>query len=350
MHPLQRMASRFKGGVLLALLLVGGQVFAQASASALRLIQATPEAERGVLQLPFKDELRSDWHYTPRSRDGLAWRAMSPAQRDATIALLRSALTEPGLAKVRALMSLEIVLRELETFGLSRDPDNYAVAIYGQPAARDAAWGWRIEGHHLSLHFSLEGDRHLATLPQFFGANPAQVPRDVTGGPPKGFRLLAAEEDLARSWLESLTPAQLRAAVFGEQPFGDIVTRNAARVKPMAPVGLPLSDMNAAQQATVLKLVAVFAEHLRADLTQARLARVRAGGLDSIRVAWAGATQRGEPFYFRVQGADFLIEFDNSGANHIHSVWRDFDGDWGRDVLAEHYRRAAARGQPHRQP
>ncbi len=168
-----------------------------AVAAAQRLIDATSPAHRTLLLHPFTDAARSDWHYTPRSRDGLPWKAMSAAQRDATTALLRSALNEQGLEKVRALMALEITLRELESFGLNRDPENYAVAIYGTPGA--PGWGWRIEGHHLSLHFSLDGERYVATLPQFFGANPGVVPRDVGGGAPRaGFRLLGNEEDLAR--------------------------------------------------------------------------------------------------------------------------------------------------------
>ncbi len=316
------------------------------SAAAQRLIDATSQADRAALLLPFNDEARSNWHYTPRSRDGLAWKAMSPAQRDASTALLRSALSEPGLNKVRALMALEIALRELETFGLMRDPDNYAIAIYGAPAA--PAWGWRIEGHHLSLHFSLSADRYVATLPQFFGANPALVPRDTAGAPRKGFRLLGGEEDLAREWLDSLSPAQRSKALLDARPFGDIVTRNAARVNPLAPVGLEFASMNSNQQALLLKLLGAFADHLNPELAEARLARVRAATLESIRFGWAGSTVRGEPHYFRIQGATFLIEFDNSGGNHIHSVWRDFQGDWGRDVLADHYRRAAVNGQPHR--
>jgi Protein of unknown function (DUF3500) len=334
------------------MLVVGGlNATAQASsasAAALRLIDATPHADRSALRRPFADDARSDWHYTPRSRDGVAWRSMSAAQRDATQQLLRSALSEPGLAKVRALMSLEIALRELETFGLSRDPDNYAIAIYGEPAA--AAWGWRIEGHHLSLHFSLAGDRIVASLPQFFGANPATVPRDIGGGPRQGFRLLGAEEDLARRCLDALTAAQRQAVRFDTRTYGDIVTRNAARVAALAPVGLAFGDMHAEPQALLLKLIGAFADHLQPELADARLARVRAGALESIRFGWAGSTARGEPFYFRIQGATFLIEFDNSGGNHVHSVWRDYAGDWGRDVLAEHYRRAQDDGQPHRKP
>jgi Protein of unknown function (DUF3500) len=337
----------------IALLVAAGVVVAQPqpqpSAAAQSLIDATPAAERAALLLPFSDAARSDWHYTPRSRDGVAWKSMSAPQRDASLALLRSALSDSGIAKVRAVMALEIALRELEAFGLMRDPDNYAFAIFGTPGA--PAWGWRIEGHHLSLHFTLRADRHVATLPQFFGANPAVVPRDTAAlAPRKGFALLGAEEELAREWLQGLSAAQRRSAVFEARPFGDIVTRNAARVDRLAPVGLEFAAMSPAQQARVLKLIAAFADHLQPELADARLARVRAGTLESIRVGWAGSTRRGEPYYFRLQGATFLIEFDNSGGNHVHSVWRDFQGDWGRDVLAEHYRRASAEGVPHGKP
>lgn len=318
-----------------------------ATQAAVRLIQATPPAQRAQLLLPFTDAARSDWHYTPRRRDGIAWKAMSAAQREATTALLRTALNERGLDKVRAVMALEITLRQLESSGPSRDAENYAVAVYGQPGV--GGWGWRIEGHHLSLHFSLDGDRHVATLPQFFGANPAVVPRDVGGGAPReGFRLLGSEEDLARQWLASLSPAQRARAVFDTRPFGDIVSGNAARARPPEAAGLPFADMDAAQQAQVLKLIGAFADHLQPELAQARLTRVQAAPLDAIRVGWAGSTQPRQPHYFRIQGAGFLIEFDNSDGNHVHSVWRDFDGDFGRDVLGEHYRQAEGGGHRHR--
>lgn len=314
---------------------------ASARSAALRLIEATPAVERSALLLPFSLAARSDWHYTPRRRDGIAWKHLSAAQRDATTALLRSALNERGQDKVRALMALEITLRELESFGLSRDPENYAVALYGQPGV--GGWGWRIEGHHLSLHFSLDGERYVASLPQFFGANPARVPADAAAaGPPAGFRLLGSEEDGARAWLASLDDAQRRTLLVDARPYGDILGRNAPRATPLGDAGLAFGAMDGAQQALLLKLVAVFAEHLQPELAQARLARVRAAPLDRLRVAWAGSMRPLEPHYFRIQGANFLIEYDNSGGNHVHSVWRDFDGDFGRDVLAEHYRRAGA--------
>jgi Protein of unknown function (DUF3500) len=314
-----------------------------AAAAALRLIETTAPGDRAQLQWSFDEQRRSDWHYTPRQRDGVAWKAMTPEQRLATTALLQSALNERGHDKVRALMALETTLRDLESSGSLRDPENYAIAIYGQPGA--AAWGWRIEGHHLSLHFSLAGDRVVATLPQFFGANPAEVPRDVGRDPRpaaqrKGFRLLGTEEDLAREWLTSLTDTQRQQALFDKRSYGDIVSRNLPQAQPLDAVGLPFAQMDTAQQGQLLKLVGAFADHLQPELAQARLARVQSASMAALRFAWAGSTTPGQPHYFRIQGANFLIEFDNSGGNHIHAVWRDFDGDFGRDVLREHYRRA----------
>lgn len=310
-----------------------------ASTAALELMRLVSGEARAALLQPFTDEARSDWHYTPRRRTGIAYRDMNDGQRQAATALLRTALTAAGIDKVHAIMQLEIALRELETFNTSRrDPENYALAIFGAPAAAGSAWGFRLEGHHLSLHFTLEGDRFVSTLPQFMGSNPAQVPHDIAkGGPKQGTRVLAEEEDLARALLASLRGPARAAALFDSRTYGDIVTRNAAKLDPLAPVGVQFSALGAGEQAQLLRLLQAFAQHLRPELADARLARVRASGLDSIRFGWAGSTERGKPFYFRVQGATFLIELDNSGGNHIHSVWRDFEGDWGRDVLRDHY-------------
>jgi len=312
-----------------------------AASAAIQLVRATPPGAHSGLLQPFTDQARSDWHYTPRRRTGVAWREMSTAQRAAATELLRSALTENGLDKVRAVMALEIALREFETFGFARDPENYAIAIFGEPNDAARPWGWRIEGHHLSLHWTLRGDAYIATLPQFFGANPARVPRDFGKALSTGSRVLGEEEDRARALLASLSPQQRSAAVFDTRPYGDIVTRNAARAGPPEPKGIGFGALSAAQQGQLLALVSAFAEHLKPEYAQARLARVRAGGaLNSLRFGWAGAVDPGQPYYFRIQGTSFVIELDNSGGNHVHSAWRDFDGDWGRDVLAEHYRRA----------
>ncbi|MCL4800516.1 MAG: DUF3500 domain-containing protein [Burkholderiales bacterium] len=341
-------------GLLLLLALLPGpsgaaETMAPAAAiraAAARLLDATPEAQRGRLLQPFAIGARADWHYTPRRRAGIPFKEMNEAQRAAAQQLLAAALSDGGLGKVRAVIALEIALRELETFGLSRDPENYAFAIYGAPDAR-APWGWRIEGHHLSLHFTLADGKVAATLPQFLGANPAEVPRDIPGGPRKGARALGEEEDRAFELLDALSDAQRRTAVFSDASYGDIVTGNAGKVDPQQPVGIAFGDLDRKQQALLLRLVDAFADVVEPALAEQRLARVRSGGLAAIRFGWAGARKRGAAYYYRIQGPAFLIELDNRGGNHIHSVWRDFDGDWGRDVLAEHYRRTAGTAHRH---
>ena len=341
------MARRLAAAALLVAAMIAAPALAAGALDAANaLAGATPASSRSSLLLPDTEAARSDWHYTPRSRDGIPWKAMGDAQRAAATALMRSALSDAGVAKVRAVMALEIVLREVETFGLSRDPDNYAFAIYGTPAA-GAPWGWRVEGHHLSLHFTLVGDDYAATLPHFFGANPATLPRDFPkAGMNKGQRVLGREEDLAFELHDALDPAQRKAAFLDARPYGDIVSRNAPTLELPAPAGIGFGSLGVAQQAILLKLVTAFAEHLQPALAEARLARVRNGGLATLRFGWAGSAKKGEPYYFRIQGARMLVEFDNSGGNHVHSVWRDGDGDFGRDVLREHYRKAG--GTPHK--
>ncbi len=316
------------------------------TSTARSLVDLTPQAQRPTLLLPFTLEARTDWHYVPRNRPGVAFKAMEPAQRQAAHKLLATALSEPGLVKIRALFALEIALREMESFGPLRDPDNYAFAIFGTPDAKQA-WGWRIEGHHLSLHFTLEGGQVVATLPQFVGANPSEVPRDFAGGPRKGQRLLGEEEDRAFALFNSLSPAQRTQTVFSAQSFGDIVSTNAGQLDPLAPVGIPFSALAPAQQALLLRVIESMAAVAEPSLAQQRLERVREGGLDGIRFGWAGAQQRNQRYYWRIQGPGFLIEWDNTTGNHHHSVWRDFKGDWGRDVLGEHYRRAQGGSHKH---
>lgn len=315
-------------------------------AAAIRLIDETPESQRARLVHSFTIEARSDWHYTPRSRAGVPFSEMSAAQRAAGQQLLAAALSDAGLGKVRAVIALEIALRELETFSFSRDPENYAFAIYGVPDAK-APWGWRIEGHHLSLHLTLADGKVLATLPQFLGANPAEVPRDIPGGPRKGERALREEEDRAFELLRSLSDAQRKAAVFSDRSYGNIVTGNAAKVDPQEPVGIVFKDLDRGQQAQLLRIIDAYANVVEPALAAHRLEGIRSGGLDAIRFGWAGARERRAAYYYRIQGPRFLIELDNRGGNHIHTVWRDFGGDWGRDVLSEHYRRTAGTAHRH---
>jgi hypothetical protein len=314
---------------------------AKMRSAAQAMLASVDAGKREKLALAFADEKRTDWHYTPRSRPGLSFADLDAAQRDTVHKLLRTALNTAGHRKVVNIIELELVLREVETFGLFRDPEKYSLVFFGTPDPAKP-WGWRFEGHHLSLSFTLRGDA-IATTPSFFGANPAEVPK----GPKKGLRVLADEEDEGRKLLALLDAGQRRMAVIDTRTYGDIVTRNADLVSPLENRGVEARVMNDAQKAQLRKLIETYAAGFEAPLREARLARA-SEGFDSIRFAWAGATDRGRPHYYRVQGPKFLIEYDASqdGGNHIHTVWRDFTGDFGRDLLREHH--AAARGTSHR--
>jgi hypothetical protein len=297
-------------------------------------LAALPDEQRAKAQRPFDDRDRLDWHFTPRSRNGVSFKEMEARGRQAAHALLRIALSEPGYRKAVNIIELEIVLKEIETFGLMRDPERYHVTVYGTPDAT-ARWGWRFEGHHLSLNFTLAGDRAAADTPSFFGANPATVGR----GPRKGLRVLGAEHDAGWALLESLNEAQRREAVVDARTYGDIVTGNKDAVEPLAPAGIAAGKLDERQRALLWRIVEIYAASFEPGLAQARLARAKQGGLEALAFAWAGSTAKGKPHYYRIQGPAVLIEYDASqnDSNHIHTVWRDFKGDFGRDLLREHY-------------
>ncbi len=303
-------------------------------ASVERVLAALPEKSRAQAMRPFEDRDRTDWHYTPRSRNGVSFKEMDKAARDAVHELLRTALSSVGYRKVVNIIELEIVLRELETFGWMRDPERYHLTVYGAPD-RAQRWGWRFEGHHLSLNFTLAGDKLAVDTPSFFGANPATV----ASGPHKGLRALGEEHDAGWALLESLGEAQRREAVFEARTYGDLVTGNKDKVEPLGAAGIVGAKLDEKQRALLWKLIEVYAGSFEPGLAQARLARAKKGGLEAIRFGWAGSTARGKPHYYRVQGPLFLIEYDASqnDGNHIHTVWRDFSGDFGRDLLREHY-------------
>ena len=318
-------------------------VAAKMRAGAERLLAVLSEPTRAQAVRPFEDRDRLDWHYTPRSRNGISLKEIDPAGREAVHNLLRAALSASGHRKVVNIIELEGVLREIETFGWSRDPERYHLTIYGAPD-RARRWGWRFEGHHLSLNFTLAGEKMAVDTPSFFGANPATV----AGGPRKGLRALGEEHDAGWALLEALGEAQRREAVISESSYGDILTRNRDRVEPLEGAGIPAAKLDERQRALLWRIVETYARSFEPALAAARIARAKHGGIEALRFGWAGSTTRGRPHYYRVQGPLVLIEYDasQSGGNHIHTVWRDFTGDFGRDLLREHY--AAARGGSHR--
>jgi Protein of unknown function (DUF3500) len=310
---------------------------------AARMFLATLDpAQKSKAVLPFNSEERFHWFYTPVSRKGIPLKELTTSQRQAALALLRAGLSEKGYTKAETIRKLEGVLRELEgSSGPTRDPDLYFFTFFGDPDA-NGAWGWRYEGHHCSQNWTILNGQSIGSSPQFFGANPAEV-RD---GPMKGTRVLSAEEDLARSLVKSLSAEQRAEAVLSTTAPADILTSNQRKAAIQGNTGLAYSKLGKDQQGTLLALIEEYLGAQPRVQARQRLDKIRQTGFDQIRFAWMGGLEKGQGHYYRVQGSTFLIEYDNTqdGANHIHCVWRDFNGDWGQDLLAEHYRNS-----PHHQ-
>lgn len=297
-----------------------------------RFLLSLDDGQRRKAMIAFDSANRLDWHYIPRSRSGLALGEMRTDQAEAARALFATVLNAHGLELLDGVRLLEGVLREQQ--GSFRDPDRYYVSVFGTPGR--FPWGWRFEGHHLSLNVALPAAGRVSVTPFFTGAHPATV-RD---GPHRGFRLLGASEDLARQIMAGLNDQQRRAAIIADRSFGEIVASPQRERDLGAPRGLLLGEMSGAQRTLVEALMDRFLATLSADLLALQKQRVLEQGLLSFRFAWAGSLTPGEAHYFRVHGPVTLIEHDNTqnGANHIHAVWRDLAADFGRDALADHYR------------
>lgn len=286
----------------------------------------------------FDDKNRFEWYYIPRKREGLSLNDMTEPQRKLAAQFLQSGLSTRGYKKADDIQKHEVILRAVEEGTSSpfiRDPGLYYFTIFGTPSA-NSPWGWRVDGHHLSLNYTIVSGNTVASSPAFMGANPAEV----LNGPQKGLRILASEEDLGRELLLALDQPRRTQATFNVKAPGEIITRNAARVDPLAPAGIAFRALDTDQRAKLRKLVMEYLSAMPDDVAEERRAAIEKAGWDEVSFAWAGESEHLRPHYYRVQGPTFLIEYDNTqdNANHIHSVWRDFAGDFGRDLLGEHYK------------
>src|SRR5579871_4563853 len=306
------------------------------SAAKAYLNSLTPQ-ERERSLFPFAGDERTNWHFIPIERKGVALREMTPAQKHLAEALMSAGLSQQGVIKAHTIMSLEQILKDAEQGkGPERDPENYHVWIFGEPAEQ-GTWGYRFEGHHISLNFTVVNG-HIASSPNFFGANPAEVRE----GPRAGLRALAREEDLGRRLIKALTDAQRAVAIVDKTAYKDIITFDSRKAALNgAPNGLAFSKMTAEQKRMLTDLVADYADNLPAEIAAQRMDQYRKNQ-SSLFFAWSGGIEKGDPHYYRVQSPAFLIEYDctQDNANHIHSVWRDYNGDFGQDLLAQHYQAA----------
>jgi hypothetical protein len=301
-----------------------------------------PDAAHRRAVVAFGDKERFNWHYVPRGREGLAWKAMPAPARAAAHELMKASLSAVGYAKAVNVTRLETVLRQLETFGLMRDPENYSVTVFGAPDSAGTPWGWRLEGHHLSLNFTLVPGKPVAVTPAFFGANPAEV----RSGPLKGLRTLAREQDLGRTLAQAMDAAQRQRMIISAQSLGDIVSGPGREESLASPVGVPATDLAPPQRDLLILLVEEYVRNVRPDVADAHLRKIREAGVERIHFAWAGPIEPGHAHYYRIHGPSVLIEFDNTqnDANHVHSVWHGPGNAFGADLLRAHY----DHGHPHR--
>ena len=314
-----------------------GTVATDQMAAAANKLLATldaPQAAKATFEL--KADERLNWHYIPKIRKGLTLKEMTDPQRQLARALLASGLSQQGFRKATNIMNLELILRELESKDprMVRDPELYYFSIFGKPGAKET-WGWRVEGHHLSVNFTMVAGQAISGTPSFMGTNPAEVKE----GPQKGWRVLAGEEDLGRQLVKALTEEQRKIAVIETTAPKEILTAADRTVKALAAAGIAQDQLTKPQAEMLLRLVREYLSRNRPDMASEELRKIRRAGLDKIRFAWAGGLERGEGHYYRVQGPTFLLEYDNTqnNNNHIHAVWRDYENDFGGDILAKHY-------------
>jgi hypothetical protein len=308
--------------------------------AATQFLDSLSADQKAKASFPFESEERLRWHFIPNEmfpRKGLMIKDMNEAQRRLAHDLLRSGLSARGYMKVTSIIELEDILKAIETGGkMARNKEEYLFSVFGTPAAK-GRWGWRVEGHHISLRFAVADGAaasSIATSPMFLGSNPAEV-RD---GDKKGQRVLADEEDAGRALVLALPADLQKQAIVNPVAPSDILTMNKNDITPLPDQGVAYGALAAPQQALLIKLIEAYTSNMEADIAAARMAKIKSAGLDKVRFAWLGETDKGKKHYYSVQGPTFLIEYDNTqnNGNHIHSVWRDFNGDFGRDLLREH--------------
>jgi hypothetical protein len=299
-----------------------------------RFLAALGPEQRAKATFRFEDDERMNWHFIPKERKGIPLREMTAHQKHLASALLSAGLSQTGYIKAVTIMSLEDVLRIIENdSGEHRNPEKYYFSVFGSPSETEP-WGYRIEGHHFSQNYTVVNGK-ATDGPSFFGANPAEVRQ----GPRKGLRTLAAEDDLGMDLIRSLDPPQRIIAIVDPTAYKDILTAASRKAALEGqPSGLSGSRMSGRQFEVLMALTHEYARNLPEPLVKRREEQIRSAG-KNIYFAWSGGINRDQPHYYRVQTPSFLIELDDTqdGANHIHSVWRDFSGDFGADLLKVHY-------------
>lgn len=318
--------------------LVASQLNAQdLASSATTFLNSLTADQKAKAQYSLDDKERFNWNFVPVPRNGVCFRTFTPTQRAAALSLLKISLSEQGFKKANAIMELENVLREVEGRGPTdthRDPLNYYITIFGTPS-KDKPWGWRMEGHHVSINFASVNNELVSSTPSFFGSNPAIV----QSGEQKGKEILKLETDLGFELCNSFSTEQKKKVIFSETALPEIVMTNKRKAQLVEPLGLTYREMDAAQQKIFLRLLDVYVRNYQFDFSNRLMEKIIKAGIENLSFAWAGGLTAGSGNYYRIQGPMLLIEYDNTqnNANHVHTAVRDLTNDFAEDILREHY-------------
>jgi len=314
------------------------------SAKAETFLNSLSEELQSMANFTLEDEERYNMNYVPLPRKGPTFHDFDDKQTDAAIDLLRSSLGKEGFRKSQEIMALEEVLRVIENNTNDtmpdgrprRDPLNYHFSIFGKPSSK-SPWGWRFEGHHLSLNFTSSDGKISASTPSFFGTNPGIVSTTEQ----KGKEVLKEEASLGFQLINSMGEEQLKIARFAEEAPNDVISKNKRKAESLEPLGISYTALSEDQKEQLLTLLNVYLTTFEPDFEARFWKKIRKAGIENLSFAWAGSLQTGAGHYYRIQGPMLLIEYDNTqnNANHAHAVVRDLTNDYGADILKEHYRK-----------
>ncbi len=301
------------------------------------LAAMTPELKTKAV-FDFNDAHRLKWYFTPQqdkekkfTRKGARLEEMTAAQKAVAMDLLKTGLSAKGYETATTIIGLEQLLLDLEgpKGAMTRNPNWYFVSIFGEPS-NTGKWGWRFEGHHLSVNYTLDKGEVISATPMLLASNPAEV----KDGDKKGLRPLPAIEDNARALIKSLSAEQAKVAVQPKQ-FGEI-NEGFPKAGVGDPVGITADKLTAEQRSTLTKLLSAYTERMPEDLAAGENKRAKDTPLDKMYFAYWGSTEPGQPYTYRVYAPEFVVEFLNvqadaakNPANHIHSAWRRLPGDFG---------------------
>ncbi len=324
-------------------LVVFGKVNAQdLSEKANTFLGTLSEEIREKALFTYEDDERYNMNYVPMPRMGPTFHDFDETQKEAALELLKACMSQEGYEKTMEIRQLEKVLRSIENDDTDkmpdgrprRDPLNYHFCIFGNPSPTEN-WGWRFEGHHVSLNFTSDEGKIVSATPTFLGSNPAIVKT----GEHRGKQVLKKESQLGFALVNSLSEDQLKTAKFSEKAPQEVITANHREVGEIEKQGIAYADLSEAQKKIFDELLQVYVGNYIFEFSETLMAKIEKAGIENLLFAWAGGLKEGTPHYYRIHGPMLLIEFDNTqnDANHVHTVVRDLTNDYGGDILKRHY-------------